>query len=109
AVDVFLNFAALPGSRVAEAGWLSAGVVGLAAFPCEAARAVSESIACFCCTAFNVFLVFSMASGFCPQAVPAAIPKQRIPVVSFIGSSTLSPAWDDPLYRPHLPVLPCHG
>ena len=59
---------------------------GLPELPCEDAKAASESIAFFCWTAFIVFLVFSMTSRFCPEAVPATIPKKRIPVVSFIGS-----------------------
>src|SRR6202171_622352 len=68
------------------------GAAGFAGCPCEAASAAFESIAFFCSTAFIVFRVFSMTSGFCPQAEPAAIPSTRIPVVSFIGLPTFLPA-----------------
>src|SRR5882724_3919013 len=79
-----LSATVLPVARLGAAGWLLAGTSGLAALPCEDAKAASVSIAFFFWTAFIVFFVFSMRSRFCPQAVPATIPMRRIPVVSFI-------------------------
>ena len=48
--------------------------------------ATISALSVICWIAFSVLLVLSMTSGFCPQAVPAIIPKKTIPVVSFIGS-----------------------
>src|SRR6202035_2134849 len=90
-----------------EAGLLLAGVAGFAALPCEPAKAALESAACFCWTGFSVFLVLSMTAGFCPQAVPATIPKKRIPVVSFIGSPASAPR-SGRAYQAHLPPAANH-
>ena len=84
------------------------GAAGFAGCPCEAASAALESIAFFCSTAFSVFRVFSMTSGFCPQAVPAAIPNTRIPIVSFIGLPTFSPAQAGRFGQTDSPPGPCH-
>src|SRR5437773_166895 len=84
------------------------GAAGFAGCPCEAASAALESIAFFCSTAFSVFRVFSMTSGFCPQAVPAAIPNTRIPVVSFIGLPTFSPARAGRVDQERLQPAPGH-
>src|SRR5262249_31793163 len=66
-------------------GCAAAGVGVAGACPWLAARAAFESIAFFCSSAFMVLRVLSMTSGFCAQAVPAAIPRIKIAVVSFIG------------------------
>src|SRR5581483_1144920 len=62
----------------------AATLLGLELGDCDAARTALESISFFCCTAFMVFLVFSMMSGFCAQATPTVIPSARIAFVSFI-------------------------
>src|SRR2546427_5267261 len=84
------------------------GAAGFAGCPCEAASAALESMAFFCSTAFIVFRVFSMTSGFCPQAVPAAIPNTRIPVVSFIGLPTFLPARAGRAEQKYPPPAQCH-
>src|SRR5262249_11923727 len=91
------------------ADWPVAGVGGFDAFAGEPAKAAFESICFFCTTAFIVFLVFSMRSGFCAEAVPASIPRKTNPVVRFISSPTFSPSQVDRVCRHHLPAAPGHG
>src|SRR5579862_8412978 len=60
---------------------------GLALGVADFAEILAGLLAClFCGAACSVAFVLLMIVGFCPRAVPAAIARKTIPVVSFIWS-----------------------